>query len=468
MSRELQLVKNTMVLSIGSFLPKLVSLITLPIITGCLTKAEVGNYDLLLTLVALMVPVATLQTHSGAFRFLIENRKNKVESGKIISSILAFCLPMLVLISVSVGLLWPGFEMKIRIWLIAFFFLDGLTVINGQIVRGLGYNKFYAASSIIISIINCICIVVAVYNAKLGLFGVVLSYIISHIIALSYMLFRVRIHDYISLRFVSRSTIKDLVSYSWPMIPNNLSNWVLNLSDRLVIIWFLGIEANAVYSVANKIPKIIMTGQGIVSMAWQENASLAVNDQDSKAYYSKVFEHMLSMMVGITALLIGFAPLLFKLLIHGDYAEAYTQMPILFLGVFFSCMSSFFGGIYIAHKQTKSVGLTTVAAAAINLFIDFILIKRIGITAGSISTLIAYLALFLFRSIDVKRFQPIDYNITKQFIYYATLCLMLVLCFVNKRELNIINGVIGIIAFIVMNQKTILLGVKRVKKKLHK
>lgn len=77
MNREKALAKNTLILSIGEFLPKFSSIITLPIITGGLTKAEMGTYDLISTLVSLFLPVATLQIQSAAFRFLIDVRKEK-------------------------------------------------------------------------------------------------------------------------------------------------------------------------------------------------------------------------------------------------------------------------------------------------------------------------------------------------------------------------------------------------------
>ena len=93
MSREGKLVKNTLVLSIGTFLPKAVSFITLPILTGYLTKAEYGTYDLITVLVALILPAATLQIQAAAFRFLIEVRdkiddspRNSLKSKKNIHS----------------------------------------------------------------------------------------------------------------------------------------------------------------------------------------------------------------------------------------------------------------------------------------------------------------------------------------------------------------------------------------------
>ena len=88
MNREKALAKNTLILSIGEFLPKFSSIITLPIITGGLTKAEMGTYDLISTLVSLFLPVATLQIQSAAFRFLIDVRKEKKETKRIITNII--------------------------------------------------------------------------------------------------------------------------------------------------------------------------------------------------------------------------------------------------------------------------------------------------------------------------------------------------------------------------------------------
>ena len=77
MSREGKLAKNTLILSIGTFLPKLASIITLPVLTGCLTQSEMGTYDVILILESLFLPTATLQIQTAAFRFLIDARDDK-------------------------------------------------------------------------------------------------------------------------------------------------------------------------------------------------------------------------------------------------------------------------------------------------------------------------------------------------------------------------------------------------------
>lgn len=257
---------------------------------------------------------------------------------------------------------------------------------------------------------------------------------------------------YLDRQSVSVEVMKKLLKYSWPMVPNNLSSWVLKISDRMVISFFLGVEANAVYAVANKIPNILNVARGTFVMAWQENATIASKDKDATEYYSKVFDTTFSLVIGMTAVLIAMTPFLFKLFIKGDYSEAYFQMPILFIGVFFGCMSAFQGGIYVAYMKTKSVGITTMLAAVCNLLLDLLLVKKIGITAGSVSTLLSYLLLYLYRMFDVLKIQRIEYRYKKLILESCVIILMSYLCFLRKNVTNVVNIFIGIIFCIIINR----------------
>ena len=94
MSREKNLVINTIVLAIGRYMPKLSVIVTLPILTSCLTKAEYGTIDLISTLVMMVIPIATLQIQTAAFRFLIDYRGDVENSSRVISNIFIVTLPI--------------------------------------------------------------------------------------------------------------------------------------------------------------------------------------------------------------------------------------------------------------------------------------------------------------------------------------------------------------------------------------
>jgi O-antigen/teichoic acid export membrane protein len=217
----------------------------------------------------------------------------------------------------------------------------------------------------------------------------------------------------------------------------------------------MGVAANAVYAVANKIPSLLSLAQSTFTLAWQENASIVSKDKDAAEYYSKMFSVMLNLYAGFLGLLIACTPILFALLIRGSYEEAYQQMPVLFLGMFFSCMSTFLGGIYIAFKATKSVGISTMLAALCNFVVDLALIRYIGLYAASGSTLISYAFLFAYRMADVRKLVAIRYNAGQMIFTMSFLIVESALCYINSFYTNCVNVVLGTIIFLVLNKSLV-------------
>ena len=154
MNREAELIKNTFILGLGRFLPRLISIITLPIVTACLTRSEYGTYDLISTLISLLLPIATLQIQSAAFRFLIECRGDHDKSSKIITNVYAVVFPVSLAVSLAIVCLSNNLPTSVKIVTGLYFLLDSIKTTLGMIVRGLGKNKVYAINSIVYSIIN--------------------------------------------------------------------------------------------------------------------------------------------------------------------------------------------------------------------------------------------------------------------------------------------------------------------------
>ena len=98
MGRKAKLVKNTLILSIGTILPKISVFITLPIMTGYLTKEEYGTFDLVFIIFSSFLPLIPLNIRSAAFRFLIDVRDDKSKITSIISNTLIFSLGVSLLV----------------------------------------------------------------------------------------------------------------------------------------------------------------------------------------------------------------------------------------------------------------------------------------------------------------------------------------------------------------------------------
>ncbi len=260
---------------------------------------------------------------------------------------------------------------------------------------------------------------------------------------------------------LDKKQLKRLLSYSWPMVPNSLSMWVMRVSDRFIITAMMGAVANAAYAVAYKIPSILNLAENTFNMAWQESASLASKDTDANAFYTTTFSNLYNFALGLLSLLIGSTPLLFNILVRGDYGEAYNQIFILYMAVFFFVLSSFWGALYVAFERTKSVGLTSTVAAVINLGVDIALIKFIGLYAASGSTLVSYVFLCVYRIIDTRKFLSIKYNF--KFIF-TTIIIVMIQCIICAQRiiiLDILNLLVGTIVFWTLNKKNLIMYAKK-------
>ena len=463
MSREGKLAKNTMVIAIGTFLPKLASFITLPILTGCLTKTEYGTYDLINVLVSLLLPAATLQIQAAAFRFLIDSRGKDREIKSIVTNIIGFIGPTsLVALAILFFCLYKQ-PISIRVLICLYFLADIVVNAARQVCRGLDRNLDYSISAILSALGKMIFAVVCVYWLQKGLLGTVVSLFMASLCSLTYLVAKVKLYTYIDFHYFDKDLLKEMLTYSWPMVPNSMSAWVMRVSDRLVVTAVMGVSANAVYAVANKIPSLLNLAQNTFTMAWQENASIVSKDKDASEYYSSMFRTMFDLMAGFFGLLIAVTPLLFKLLIRGDYHEAYYQIPILFVATFFFSMSTFLGGIYVAYMKSKSVGITTTVAAAINLLVDIGTIHWIGLYAASGSTLVSYIFLFIFRILDVQKIVRIHYSKRHVFLVISAMLAESVLCFLQKPLFNLINVLFGVSIFLIINKKFLLAVIRKIR-----
>ena len=184
MSREKELAKNTFIIALGTFLPKLTTLVTLPILTAYLTKAEYGTFDLLSTLVSVVLPVATLKIEAAAFRFLIDCRDSKEKTASIVSTILTFLVPVSVVVIILLFFVMPLDSVLTRVLASLYFFFDILYLGIQQIIRGLSKNAIYSFSAILYSVINMGLIVTLLAGMNKGLDSLLASMCVAQFAAI--------------------------------------------------------------------------------------------------------------------------------------------------------------------------------------------------------------------------------------------------------------------------------------------
>lgn len=414
MSREKSLVKNTIIITIGKICTQMVTFFLLPVYTALLSTEEFGIVDLLNTLVSLCIPIVTFQIEQALFRHLIDCRENESEIQNIISTTVITTILQSILYLLIFCIIAPLIHNQYKYFLATNVIACIFSSIMLQTSRGLGDNKKYAIGSFITALTTVILNILFIVVFKWGAYGMLLATLIGHIVCSVYIFVIKKVYKYIKIKSYSKKIVKKLWKYSIPLIPNAISWWIFNSSDRIIVSYILGIGQNGILSASYKFSNVYITIYNIFNMTWTESASLHVNDNDNSEFFSKIINTTLKFFSAICFGIISFMPFIFPLMINEKFGDAYNQIPILMLSSLFNVLVGLISVIYIAKKDTKAVARTSILAATINLIVNLVLIKFIGLYAASISTLVAYFTMSIYRLYDVKKY--IKIKLDKSFI----------------------------------------------------
>ena len=440
MNREKKLLKNTIILTVGNILTKLITFFLLPLYTRFLSVEEYGLVDLLNTLVSLLLPIVTFQIEQGVFRKLIdlrindnENLQNEYISTGLFSIIENCILFLLIFVPISF-FIHSKYKYFLAVNLLAFIFASYFQ----QVARGYGDNKKYATSSVVSAFVTIVFSVILLAFFNWGAEGMLLATIIGQVACIIYLLISMNIFKKIKLSLISKNIKKELFKYSIPLIPNSISWWVFNASDRIIVNFILGLTSVGILAASHKFSGLYITVYNIFHLGWLESVSEHVNDEDFEDYFNKMFNIVVFLFASISLTIVASMPFIYFLLIDKKFAAGYGLVPISMLGSIFNVVLAIDTAIYVAKKNTKAIANTAIISAIINIVVHLCLIKFIGLYAAMISTAVAYLSLCMFRHRDIsKRYLKINYDTKKILISSLVIIVVFVLYYINIWYLNI-------------------------------
>ncbi len=444
MSKGKDLAKNTAIVSIGKICTQLITFFLLPVYTAVLSNEEYGVVDLLNTLTSLLLPIATLQIEQGVFRYLIDCRENKEKQTTLITTIMRFMIIQLIICIIIFLCASPFIHNEYKYFLMANLVMGMFSTILLQICRGLGDNPTYAIGSFITGALTVVLNVIFIVSFHWGAYGMLGATAISNLLCSVYIFMKKKIYKYIKPKQYDKTTLKEIIKYSVPLIPNMISWWIVSASDRTIISAVIGIAQNGIYSAANKFSGVFTTLYSVFNLTWTESASININSEDRDEFFSKILDFVIRFFGCLCLGTIAVMPFVFNILINEKFAEAYYQIPILILGSVFNILVSFIGSIYVAKKLTKEIAKTSVIAAIINIGVNVVLIKSIGLYAASISTVIAYVLMFIYRWIDVKKY--VKFNVNKILWFVLIIMYGVTIFTYYLRSLVISAVVLGVVA----------------------
>lgn len=467
MSREKNLAKNTIIITIGKICTQLITFFLLPLYTGILSTEEYGAVDLLNTLVSLLLPIVTFQVEQAVFRELIEVRGKNDKESRIISSavitVIFQCIVYLIIFALISPFINNHYKFFLATNVVANIFLSLLL----QIARGFGNNKKYAFASFISALSTIIFNVLFLVVIKLGANGMLLGTMLGQIVATIYLFISLKLYKYLKVKYYKKEVIKSLWKYSLPLIPNAISWWVFNASDRVIASAFLGIDQNGILAASLKFSAVFITFYNIFNMSWTESISIAIKDDDVNDYFNRMLNIVLRLFTAIGVGMIACMPFVFPIMINEKFSAGYGLVPISIVGSLFNVIVGLISVIYVAEKNTKAIASTSIVSAVINIIVHLVLIRFIGLYAAVISTFVAFFVMSIYRLMDAsKRYFKIKINM--KFIIQSLIALIFVFVsyYINNIYLNVFVVLFAVLFAIYINKDSFDIIFKLFTKKL--
>ena len=412
-TKKEQLAKNTAILTVGKICTQCVSFFLLPLYTALLDPADYGIVDLFSTYATLLLPLFNWQLDMGLFRFMLDVRNNDSKQKLIISTITNFNHLQSIAFVIAFSILQFFFTSNYKIFLALEVILNIYNATFMQVARGRGRNDIYSVASFLSASLsvgfNVLFIAVLKMNALGMFYGLIAAKLITNI----YLFFALRYWTLYKIGLFDRKQFRSISRYSFPLIPNQLAWWIVGASDRIIISNILGVALNGIYSVANKFSSMYINFYNIFNLAWTESCSVHINDEDADKYLSDVITTMFSLFSAVCIGIAACMPFVFPLLINESYQEAYPQIPILLAAVLCQSVIGLVSVVYTAKKLSTILAKTSFWIAAINLGTNLALIRFIGLYAASVSTLVAYCVMMIYRCMDVQKYIKIVIPVSK-------------------------------------------------------
>lgn len=408
MSQSIPLFKKTALYAIGNFSTKIISIALVSIFSFYLTKSEYGVLDLIVTSITFLVPLITLQIGDAVYRNLFYSTDEKKETRAIISTGLLYVCIASAAFSLFFFTIIRYFDFDHKTPFCLLLASTCLLAFFLQTVRALGYTKLYAAAGILNSIFLLILSSLLLVTFETGIYGALLASFFSNIVAILFLTLKGELYKYISPAAASWRKLKELVKYSWPLVPNTISWFLITLSDRFIILYWLGTSANGIFAVSTKFPSLIMMINSIFILAVQDHA---LEGEKSKSLFnSKFFETYVKFEFSIIYLFILASPFIAKILLADDFYIAWKYMPLLYISTSFMAFSSYLGAYYLKEKNTKGLFYTTIAGALVNLLCSGGGMPFIGLYAPALGSLVSFIVIYVLRYNFLKRRMDIEIN----------------------------------------------------------
>jgi len=411
-----EILKHSAVYSIGNIALKGMGIITLPIYTHYLTRAEVGTFGLVDITINIIAEVLILGQANSIILF-----NNKREYGdkknNVFYTITVFVLLINLLFVLAAELFGETiFSLSkstkdLTAFLPFIIYISLIRVVNNLFLNKLRADEKSAFFTLItlIKIITFVGLIFyTVVHLKLSVYGIMYSYLLSEIVILMIQLPGMIVK--MNPRF-EKEALKTALKFGMPLVFSSIGILILNLSDRYLINHYINLEEVGIYDIAYRVAGIVNMFLILpFSQAMLPAAFKAAGDSANRRYLSKLMTYMCYVIVWGGLAISIFSDEIIYILGSENYADAKIYIPLIVLAYIFSAMRNVASNGLLFSEKTSLIAVITIAAGLLNIALNIIFLPIFGTIAAAYTTLISFIIFYFLTDTLSKKYYSIQYE----------------------------------------------------------
>lgn len=394
---------NTILVFIGKAGSSIIGLLMLPFYTHWLSTDEYGTTDLITTYAAILMGFMTCCIADAIFIF----PKDADKKGRTYYYTSGYLFVAVTTVFWGVGLVllyylancfsWGGVFFERTWYIFAFAICQFLQQYTQSFTRSIDKMKVYTITGIVYT--GGIALFSFFLLPYYGLEGYLFAMIFANLISTGFTIIASGSYKYLSIHGFNNESLRELLRYGIPLIPNGLMWWIVNGLNRPIMEANLGLEALGLYAVANKFPLLLSTLVGIFNTAWSITLLEEFGKPDFNFFFNRTIKMLYFVMITGACIIAALSKVIIYLFADNAYFEAWNYIPVLTLSIVFQNFSGLIGGVFSAEKTSKYFFYSSIWGAASSLIATYLCIKLWGLQGAAIAMAFSFFVMSVVRII---------------------------------------------------------------------
>lgn len=391
----MNVVKNSIIYLSSSVISKGAPFLLLPFLTTLLKPEEFGVLALLLVMNALYGALIGMSMHANVTKNFFKKTKPELAliTGNVFfvlgaTAVFYFAVSLVITSVYDSFFSIPSYYLLI-LPVLAFFMMANqihLAVLRSE-GKAYTFGAFEIANAFFTVGMTLLFLIYLDWGWSSQVLGMVIASFVLSIIGVSYLYKR----GYLNLSFNKTESIS-ILKLSIPLIPHVIGGVVIATSDRLFIESMVSLEAVALYAIGYSFGMVVSLFTDALIKAWSpwfyKQLVNPTHEQKSKIVKSTYLYLIGVFVVAYIISILG--ELILPYVVDKRYHGAVEYIWWIALGYAVHGVYKIFFPYLVHISKTGFLAFSTVMAATINLFLNYLLIPEYGALGAAYATIIAF------------------------------------------------------------------------------